>query len=81
LQNLDRLDLTHLREFAERSGKSKWRRIAAQIEGPSNTYDFRSYVQSIQNDLGAQGYKTTLKVSDQNWSMVRLSVFRDYSSN
>lgn len=32
LQNLDRLDLTRLREFAERSEKPKWRRVAAQIE-------------------------------------------------
>ncbi len=32
LQNLDRLDLTRLREFAERPGKPKWRRITAQIE-------------------------------------------------
>src|SRR5262245_47177653 len=35
------------------------------LEGLSNTYDFRAYLQSIQNDFGAQGYKTTLKVSDQ----------------
>ena len=35
------------------------------LERPSNTYDFRSYIRAIQNDLGAQGYKTTLKVSDQ----------------
>lgn len=35
------------------------------LERPSNTYDFRSYLQSIQNDLEAQGYKITLKVSDQ----------------
>jgi len=35
------------------------------LERPSNSYDFRSYLQSIQNDLEAQGYKTTLKVSDQ----------------
>jgi predicted transcriptional regulator of viral defense system len=32
LQNLDRLDIPRLREFAERSGKPKWRRVAAQIE-------------------------------------------------
>ncbi|HEX9331798.1 MAG TPA: hypothetical protein VF896_07920 [Anaerolineales bacterium] len=32
LQNLDHLDLTRLREFAERSGKPKWRRVAVQIE-------------------------------------------------
>lgn len=32
LQNLDRLDLPRLHEFAERSGKPKWRRVAAQIE-------------------------------------------------
>lgn len=32
LQNLDRLDLTRLREFADRSGKPKWRRVAAQID-------------------------------------------------
>lgn len=35
------------------------------LERPSNTYDFRSYLRSLQNDLEAQGYKTTLKVSDQ----------------
>lgn len=35
------------------------------LERPSHTYDFRSYLQSIQKDLGAQGFKTTLKVSDQ----------------
>jgi predicted nucleotidyltransferase component of viral defense system len=35
------------------------------LEGPSKTYDFRSYLRSIQNDLGAQGYRTTLKVSVQ----------------
>ncbi|HLO18674.1 MAG TPA: nucleotidyl transferase AbiEii/AbiGii toxin family protein [Anaerolineales bacterium] len=35
------------------------------LERPSNIYNFRSYLQSIQNDLGAQGYKTTLKVSDK----------------
>jgi predicted transcriptional regulator of viral defense system len=32
LQNLDRLDLARLKEFAERAGKPKWRRIAAQVE-------------------------------------------------
>jgi len=32
LQNLDRLDLTRLREFAQRSRKPKWQRVAAQIE-------------------------------------------------
>jgi len=32
LQNLDRLDIPRLRELAERSGKPKWRRVAAQIE-------------------------------------------------
>ncbi len=32
LQNLDRLDLTRLREFAEQSGKPKWSRVANQIE-------------------------------------------------
>jgi predicted transcriptional regulator of viral defense system len=32
LQNLDHLDLTHLRQFAVRSGKPKWRRVATQIE-------------------------------------------------
>jgi predicted transcriptional regulator of viral defense system len=32
LQNLDRLDLARLHEFAERSGKPKWQRVAAQIE-------------------------------------------------
>jgi predicted transcriptional regulator of viral defense system len=32
LQNLDRLDIARLRELAERSGKPKWRRVAAQIE-------------------------------------------------
>ena len=32
LQNLDRLDLSRLHEFAERSEKPKWRRVAAQIE-------------------------------------------------
>jgi predicted transcriptional regulator of viral defense system len=32
LQNLDRLDIPRLREFAQRSGKPKWRRVAAQIE-------------------------------------------------
>ncbi|HLO18673.1 MAG TPA: hypothetical protein VK206_27830 [Anaerolineales bacterium] len=32
LQNLDRLDLARLHEFAKQSGKPKWRRVAAQIE-------------------------------------------------
>jgi predicted transcriptional regulator of viral defense system len=32
LQNLDRLDLPRLYEFAERSGKPKWQRVAARIE-------------------------------------------------
>ncbi len=32
LQNMEHLDLTRLNEFAERAGKPKWRRIAAQIE-------------------------------------------------
>ena len=32
LQNLDRLDFARLHEFAERSEKPKWRRVAAQIE-------------------------------------------------
>ena len=32
LQNLDRLDVPRLHEFVERSGKPKWRRVAAQIE-------------------------------------------------
>jgi len=32
LQNLDRLNLTRLHEFAERSAKPKWRRVATQIE-------------------------------------------------
>jgi len=32
LQNMERLDLTRLNEFAERAAKPKWRRIAAQIE-------------------------------------------------
>ena len=32
LQNLDRLDVPRLHEFEERSGKPKWRRVAAQIE-------------------------------------------------
>jgi predicted transcriptional regulator of viral defense system len=32
LQHLDRLDLPRLREFAERSGKPKWRRVATQLE-------------------------------------------------
>ena len=32
LQNLNRLDLTRLREFADQSRKPKWQRIAAQIE-------------------------------------------------
>lgn len=32
LQNLDRLDLSRLHEFAERSRKPKWRRVATQIE-------------------------------------------------
>ncbi len=35
------------------------------LERPSHTYHFRSYLESIQNDLESQGYKTTLKVSDQ----------------
>jgi hypothetical protein len=35
------------------------------LERPSSAYDFRSYLRSIQNDLESQGYKTTLKVSDQ----------------
>jgi hypothetical protein len=29
---MERLDLTRLSEFAERAGKPKWRRIAAQIK-------------------------------------------------
>jgi predicted transcriptional regulator of viral defense system len=32
LQNLDRLDLSRLHEFAEQSGKPKWRRVAAQVK-------------------------------------------------
>jgi len=32
LQNLERLDLVRLNEFAENAAKPKWRRIAAQIE-------------------------------------------------
>lgn len=32
LQNLDRLDLLRLNEFANRSGKPKWQRVASQIE-------------------------------------------------
>jgi predicted transcriptional regulator of viral defense system len=32
LQNLDRLNLTRLQEFSERSGKPKWRRAADLIE-------------------------------------------------
>lgn len=32
LQNLDRLDLTKLNEYAERAGKPKWRRVATEIE-------------------------------------------------
>ncbi len=32
LQNLERLDLSRLHGFAERSKKPKWRRVAAQIE-------------------------------------------------
>jgi hypothetical protein len=35
------------------------------LERPSSTYDFRSYLQFIQNDLEAQGYKTTLRLSDK----------------
>jgi hypothetical protein len=35
------------------------------LERLSNNYDFRFYLQSIQKDLEAQGYKTTLKVSDR----------------
>ena len=31
LQNLERLDLNRLNEFAERSGKPKWRRVARQV--------------------------------------------------
>ena len=32
LQNMERLDLARLNEFAERAAKPKWQRIAAQIE-------------------------------------------------
>ena len=32
LQNMERLDLARLNEYAERAAKPKWRRIAAQIE-------------------------------------------------
>jgi hypothetical protein len=35
------------------------------LERPSDHYDFRSYLQSIRNDLEAQGYRIALKVSDQ----------------
>ena len=35
------------------------------LERPSHIYDFRAYLRSIQNDLEAQGYEITLKVSDQ----------------
>lgn len=35
------------------------------LERPSHPYTFRSYLQSIQNDLEAQGYETSLRVSDQ----------------
>jgi len=31
LQNLERLDLKRLQEFAERSGKPKWKRVANQV--------------------------------------------------
>ena len=32
LQNMERLALARLNEFAERAAKPKWRRLAAQIE-------------------------------------------------
>src|SRR5215216_3404869 len=35
------------------------------LERPSNRYDFRSYLRSIQADFEAQAYQVTLKVSDQ----------------
>jgi hypothetical protein len=35
------------------------------LERPSETYNFRSYLESIQKDLAAQGYKIALKVSDK----------------
>ena len=35
------------------------------LERPSESYNFRSYLQSIQSDLEAQGYQVTFKVSDQ----------------
>jgi predicted nucleotidyltransferase component of viral defense system len=35
------------------------------LERDSQTYDFRSYLQTIRKDLEAQGYKITLKVNDQ----------------
>ena len=35
------------------------------LERPSHPYTFGSYLQSIQNDLEAQGYQTVLKVSDR----------------
>ena len=31
LQNMDRLNITRLNEYAERAAKPKWRRVAAQI--------------------------------------------------
>ena len=35
------------------------------LEGNSESYDFRSYLQAIRKDLEAQGYTITLKVNDQ----------------
>ncbi len=35
------------------------------LEGNSVSYNFRAYLQSIQKDMGAQGYVVTLKLNDQ----------------
>jgi predicted nucleotidyltransferase component of viral defense system len=35
------------------------------LERPSNRYDFRSYLRSVQTDFEAEAYQVTLKVSDQ----------------
>jgi hypothetical protein len=35
------------------------------LEGNSQEYDFRTYLQNIRHDLEAQGYTLSLKVSDQ----------------
>jgi len=51
------------------------------LERLSSLYNFRSYLQSIQKELESQGYKITLKVSDQKQSTAHLSTLQDCPTN